>query len=260
MGMLNNIKISPLKGKTSIGYSSDFGERILNGEKNFHSGIDFPGQNGAKEIIVAVAPGKVVAMRNNIKGFSTTYSSGNYVTIDHGNGIKTVYCHMEYNTIKVKVGDYVVANQELGLKGKTGHSFGAHLHFGVNVNGTYVDPKPYLLGEKSIEANATSDAFTTFIRDLQEAVGANVDGVSGPETLSKTITISTSTNWNHPTVKILQTYLVSLGYDLGKYGVDGKFGTDMKNVIKKYQQDNNLSCVDGVITAKMYTWKKLLLN
>lgn len=133
-------------------------------------------------------------------------------------------------------------------------------HFGVNVNGTYVDPKPYLLGEKSIEANATSDAFTTFIRGLQEAVGANVDGVPGPETLSKTITISTSTNWNHPTVKILQTYLVSLGYDLGKYGVDGKFGTDMKNVIKKYQQDNNLSCVDGVITAKMYTWKKLLLN
>ena len=153
MGMLNNIKISPLKGKTSIGYSSDFGERILNGEKNFHSGIDFPGRNGAKEIIVAVAPGKVVAMRNNIKGFSTTYSSGNYVTIDHGNGIKTVYCHMEYNTIKVKVGDYVVANQELGLKGKTGHSFGEHCHFGINVNGKYVDPKPYILGTKSIVSN-----------------------------------------------------------------------------------------------------------
>lgn len=151
MGMLNNIKLSPIKGKNSLGFSSDFGWRTIQGKKSFHSGIDFPGG----EIIVSVAPGKVVAMRNNIKGYSETYSSGNYVTVDHGNGIKTVYCHMAYGSVKVKVGDSIKCEQEIGTKGNTGHSTGAHLHFGINVNGTYVDPKPYLLGTKKIESSST---------------------------------------------------------------------------------------------------------
>lgn len=150
MGMLNNVKISPLKGKTSLGFSAPFGEHWLNGKMRNHTGIDLPGQKNQKEVVVAVAPGKVVAVRNNIKGFSSTYSSGNYVTIDHGNGIKTIYCHMLYGSVEVKVGDNVTKDQKLGLKGNTGNSYGAHLHFGVNVNGKYVDPEDYLLGTKNI--------------------------------------------------------------------------------------------------------------
>lgn len=159
MGMLNNIKNTPLQGLASIGYSSDFGWRIINGKENNHKGIDLIGN--ATNVVVAVAPGKVVAMRNNIKGFSTTYTSGNYVTIDHGNGIKTVYCHMVYNSVKVKVGDYVTKGQALGTKGNTGHSFGIHLHFGVNVNGNYVDPKPYLLGDKSFTSSKYAGTLPT---------------------------------------------------------------------------------------------------
>ena len=101
-------------------------------------------------------------------------------------------------------------------------------------------------------------AYKTFVKDLQKAIGANIDGIAGPETLSKTPTISTSTGWNHAAVRPLQVYLQSLGYDLGKCGVDGQFGKDMKACIKKYQTDNGLPIVDGKISAKMYTWKKLL--
>lgn len=203
MGMLNNIKNTPLQGLTSIGYSSDFGCRILNNNKNYHSGIDLIGN--ATNVVVAVAPGKVVAMRNNIKGFSTTYASGNYVTIDHGNGIKTVYCHMVYNSVKVKVGDTVAKGQVLGTKGNTGHSFGVHLHFGVNVNGTYVDPKPYLLGDKSFTSTKYTGTLPTppsrdyfmkndrgeQVKNLQRFLNWNlgcvlvVDGIIGTQTATQ---------------------------------------------------------------------------
>ena len=126
----------------------------------------------------------------------------------------------------------------------------------TNVNGNHPNMGNVVHLDTKLED--TDDAYKTFVRDLQEAIGANVDGIAGSETLSKTPTISTSTGWNHKAVRPLQVYLKSLGYDLGKCGVDGKFGKDMKACIKKYQKDQGLSIVDGVVTAKMYTWKKLL--
>ena len=126
----------------------------------------------------------------------------------------------------------------------------------TNVNGNHPNMGNVVHLDTKLED--TDDAYKTFVRDLQEAIGANIDGIAGPETLSKTPTISTSTGWNHKAVKPLQVYLKSLGYDLGKCGVDGKFGKDMKACIKKYQRDNSLSIVDGIVTAKKYTWKKLL--
>ena len=126
----------------------------------------------------------------------------------------------------------------------------------TNVNGNHPNMGNVVHLDTKLED--TDDAYKTFVRDLQEAIGANVDGIAGSETLSKTPTISTSTGWNHKAVKPLQVYLKSLGYDLGKCGVDGKFGKDMKACIEKYQRDNSLSIVDGIVTAKKYTWKKLL--
>ena len=126
----------------------------------------------------------------------------------------------------------------------------------TNVNGNHPNMGNVVHLDTKLED--TDDAYKTFVRNLQSAIGANVDGIAGSETLSKTPTISTSTGWNHKAVKPLQVYLKSLGYDLGKCGVDGKFGKDMKACIEKYQKDQGLSIVDGVVTAKMYTWKKLL--
>lgn len=126
----------------------------------------------------------------------------------------------------------------------------------TNVNGNHPNMGNVVHLDTKLED--TDDAYKTFVRDLQSAIGANIDGIAGSETLSKTPTISTSIGWNHKAVKPLQVYLKSLGYDLGKCGVDGKFGKDMKACIKKYQRDNSLSIVDGIVTAKKYTWKKLL--
>lgn len=128
----------------------------------------------------------------------------------------------------------------------------------TNVNGNHPNMGNVVHVDTKLVDPEEDTAYKTFVKDLQEAIGANVDGIAGPETLSKTPTISTSTGWNHAAVRPLQVYLQSLGYVLGECGVDGQFGKDMKACIKKYQTDNKLPYADGKITAKMYTWKKLL--
>ena len=128
----------------------------------------------------------------------------------------------------------------------------------TNVNGNHPNMGNVVHVDTKLVDPEEDTAYKTFIEDLQEAIGANVDGIAGPETLSKTPTISTSTGWNHKAVRPLQVYLQSLGYDLGSHGIDSQFGKDMKACIKKYQADNKLPYTDGKVTAKMYTWKKLL--
>ena len=224
-------------------------------KKGIHNGIDLVKKSYSPAYITAHSDGEVVSVVKKVNW--TKYGSnsyGNYVKIKHDNGYYTMYAHLKYNTVMVSNGDRVTKGQRLGYMGATGDSNGVHLHFEVrDTSDTKIDPTPY------IDADLPSaDAYTTFVRDLQAVIDANVDGIAGPETLSKTPTISTSTGWNHAAVRPLQVYLQSLGYDLGKCGVDGQFGKDMKVCIKKYQTDNGLPIVDGKISAKMYTWKKLL--
>lgn len=95
-----------------------------------------------------------------------------------------------------------------------------------------------------------------FVKDIQKAFGATVDGIAGPITLSKTKTLSTKTNATHAAVKAVQKRLVSLGYDeVGK--VDGTAGPKFTSAVAHFQQDNGCT-VDGIITAGAKTWKKLL--
>lgn len=94
-----------------------------------------------------------------------------------------------------------------------------------------------------------------FIKAVQTAIGAKVDGIAGQETLSKTVTVSAKVNSKHKVVKPIQEYLNYLGYNCGK--VDGIAGAKFTAAVKKYQFDKK--CVqDGIITAKGQTWKKLL--
>lgn len=160
---LNNIKKCPFKGLNSSWVSSDYGNRTFwnnvtgKWNSNFHHGIDLTSGTS----IVATARGKVTASRNTIKGYTESQASGNYVTLYHGNGVYTTYCHMRYGSVKVKVGDIVEAGTVLGTKGTTGYSTGEHLHYGVKVNGSWVDPKPYLLGTKSIPQYGSQASSTT---------------------------------------------------------------------------------------------------
>lgn len=95
-----------------------------------------------------------------------------------------------------------------------------------------------------------------FIRDVQKACGAAVDGIAGPETLSKTVTLSQSKNRTHAAVKPVQKRLDAIGYHMvGE--ADGIAGIKFTSAVTEFQADNHC-WVDGELTAGNKTWKKLL--
>ena len=95
-----------------------------------------------------------------------------------------------------------------------------------------------------------------FVRDVQRACGAAVDGIAGKETLSKTVTLSATKNRTHPAVKWVQQRLFTLGYaQVGE--ADGIAGAKFTAAVKQFQQDNGCTA-DGEITARNATWRKLL--
>lgn len=109
---------------------------------SYHGGIDFPVSLGTN--VGASADGVVVistALRNSDGSYR---SYGEYIAIDHGNGVRTYYCHL--SSRNVNVGDTVKQGQIIGKSGSTGNSTGPHLHFEVRVNNTRVNPIPYLKG------------------------------------------------------------------------------------------------------------------
>ncbi len=65
---------------------------------------------------------------------------GNYVKLDHGEGVESWYWHMKSGSVAVTVGEAVACGQVLGLVGSSGYSSTPHLHFEVQVNGEVVDP------------------------------------------------------------------------------------------------------------------------
>lgn len=104
----------------------------------------------------------------------------------------------------------------------------------------------------------TETAYTTeqFIRDVQAACGAAVDGIAGPETLGKTVTVSQRKNSTHPVVRPVQKRLAALGYT--RVGdADGIAGVKFTAAVVKFQEDHRC-WADGEITAKNKTWRKLL--
>lgn len=99
-----------------------------------HSGFDIACVEGTP--ILAAESGMVVLSQD------TNYGYGRYVIIDHGNGMQTVYGHM--NTRLCSYGQYVERGQIIGLVGSTGNSTGPHLHFEVRIDGERVPAEPYL--------------------------------------------------------------------------------------------------------------------
>lgn len=103
--------------------------------KNTHYGIDFGWSSkhgGANQPIYAAADGKVCAVKDNDK---TNKSWGNYVKIDHGNNVYTLYGHLRQGA-QVKKGQTVKKGELIGYMGNTGHSFGNHLHFELYLGGS----------------------------------------------------------------------------------------------------------------------------
>lgn len=102
---------------------------------SFHSALDISGGGAYGQPILASDNGTVTAA-----GYSGSY--GYRVIIDHANGMKTLYAHC--SELLVSVGQKVEKGETIALVGSTGNSTGAHCHFEIYVNGTRVDPLPYV--------------------------------------------------------------------------------------------------------------------
>lgn len=129
----NGIFKFPLASYTRI--SDEYGPRIhpTLGVEQFHNGVDFAAPKGTA--IYAAYDGKVVAAEYS-------ESMGNYVMIDHGDSLYTIYMHA--SALYVSKGDVVVRGDHIAAVGATGRATGNHLHFSVRLNGEYVSPWNYL--------------------------------------------------------------------------------------------------------------------
>jgi murein DD-endopeptidase MepM/ murein hydrolase activator NlpD len=105
-------------------------QRVFNGKTSSpHLGLDFRVPSGTP--IAALNDGTVILAR-------PLYFEGNFVVLDHGQGLLTLYLHL--SEFKVHEGDEVKRGQEIGLSGGTGRATGPHLHVAVRWQGTYLDP------------------------------------------------------------------------------------------------------------------------
>ena len=105
-------------------------QRVFNGKTSSpHLGLDFRVPSGTP--IAALNNGTVILAR-------PLYFEGNFVVLDHGQGLLTLYLHL--SEFKVHEGDEVKRGQEIGLSGGTGRATGPHLHVAVRWQGTYLDP------------------------------------------------------------------------------------------------------------------------
>jgi murein DD-endopeptidase MepM/ murein hydrolase activator NlpD len=113
------------------GISDVFGsQRVFNGKtQSPHLGLDFRVPTGTP--VAAMNDGTVLLAR-------PLYFEGNFVVLDHGQGLLTLYLHL--SEFKVKEGDRVKRGQVVGLSGGTGRATGPHLHVAVRWQGTYLDP------------------------------------------------------------------------------------------------------------------------
>lgn len=124
--------IKPAEGRISSVFGS---QRILNGvPKNPHNGIDIAAPEGTP--VFATSDGIVIISGEDF------YYNGNFVLIDHGQGLSSIYLHM--SKLNVKTGNKVTRGQKIGEVGSTGRSTSAHLHWGVQWYGNRIDPMSLL--------------------------------------------------------------------------------------------------------------------
>lgn len=202
--------------------TSPFGMRTLRGVTKMHNGIDLVAKtkdgSGAVDAIMAHTGGTVTA-----SGYDA--SAGYLLKVQTAPNVAMVYYHLREQS-KFKVGDTVKTGEVIGFMGATGNVTGAHLHFGIQVTGAWVDPAPYL----------DKDYGT---------VEKPRPTVSGLPVLKRGLKTET--------VEILQ---VLLNHHMnGDLEIDGSFGPATENAVESFQEDMDLA-PDGHVGPQ--TWAALL--
>lgn len=126
--------IFPLKC-SGVYISSPYGMRThpTTGEYKLHTGTDFCASGINGKTVYAVKDGTVIYAQKH-KAY------GNFVIIDHGNGVSSCYAHMQDGSMTVSVGSKVLQGQPIGKVGSTGYSTGPHLHFEIRIDGATTNP------------------------------------------------------------------------------------------------------------------------
>jgi|LSQX01.1.fsa_nt_gb murein DD-endopeptidase MepM/ murein hydrolase activator NlpD len=119
--------VTPVYGKVTSGFG--YRENPIKGGESFHTGIDIAASKGTR--VAAAYYGVIVET-------GCTEAKGNYIVMSHGNGVETMYCHL--NEISVVKGTVVRAGETIGRIGSTGWSTGPHLHFELRVYGIRCNP------------------------------------------------------------------------------------------------------------------------
>ncbi|MFJ7731163.1 peptidoglycan DD-metalloendopeptidase family protein [Lysinibacillus sp. NPDC097231] len=167
----SNGKINGFGGKTNSGY----GNRILNGEPEFHRGIDLDGSLGAR--LDAPVSGKVIKAGDALaNGKNGTY--GNLVIIQDDSGVQHLMAHMD--NVVAKIGDYVQVGTQIGTIGSTGNSSGPHVHYEQSLNGKLIDPTSYVNQIRSgkVSVSTTSGGVSTVDTSQQAHDQAKSDSIS----------------------------------------------------------------------------------
>jgi murein DD-endopeptidase MepM/ murein hydrolase activator NlpD len=129
----------PTMGRISGVFGS---QRVLNGKlRSPHNGVDIAAPNGSP--VLATTAGKVVLVHQDM------FYSGKTVMIDHGHGLSSVYIHM--SKITVKKGERVSKGDQVGTVGMTGRATGPHLHWGISLFGTHLDPMLIVTGKTGVK-------------------------------------------------------------------------------------------------------------
>ena len=157
----------PTPGTTTI--SSDFGPRTAPtaGASTYHRGVDIPVPTGTN--VLSAASGTVLQV-----GYQS--ARGNYVFIDHGNGVATLYQHLQNAT--VKVGDKVTAGQVIAKSGSSGIGTGPHLHLEVHVGHKGTINSSNAVNPENYFSLGTSSTSTYSLRNTRTnlSYGATVSG------------------------------------------------------------------------------------
>lgn len=113
---------------------------------NNHPALDIVGENYTLDNIIAHSEGKVIEIKDgisNLKGSIGNLSYGNYVTIEHSNGYRTLYAHMQ-SGLEIKKNQSVKKGQIIGFMGDSGNAYGKHLHFEVWKDNQRINPIEFL--------------------------------------------------------------------------------------------------------------------